>query len=326
MAFVVDDGKSGLVDDRNALFFGDVDHLRKGGLEKHARDLDQFGARLVGKGNGRIDALGAIDHRFDVSLVLGNLFGERRLVARTPKVGAVAVAVVDGHAGETALFDPVDDGVVILVLHPNLVDLENEMRAVAAGDAVELAIGRLVPLEATGAVEIGVLETAVPSTLEDLKRLLHQLGTIVAQRTVKQGKEAVFHLFLGGIARKTQPHRLFEVLALVGNEVEGYLARAQDVLGRVGTVAHLEDHRIVVFARDIVGKTQRIGAQIGLPALGHGGRQNGGHRKERGRLIKIVDDTQIFESHTNLPCKYLPWRYSAILIIAPDTNGVKTAA
>ena len=171
-AFVVDDGERRLVDERNALLFGDLHHLRERGFEEYAGDLGQLCARLLGELYVRIDAFRRIDDRLHVSLLRLDLFGDGLFELRVPKIRTVAVAVIDGHAREPVRFHAVDDGAVIFLFHAYFIDFEDKMRAEFARYAVEIAVGRLVPLQIARLVEVRVFEGIVPRALENLERLL----------------------------------------------------------------------------------------------------------------------------------------------------------
>ena len=168
-ALVVDDGERRFVDEGDALFLGDIHHLLQGGFQEDARDLGEFGARTVRELDVGVDALRRIAHGHRVSLLCLDLFGEGLFKARAPEVGAVAVAVIDGHGREAARLDAVDDGVVIAGLDQDLIDIEDKVCAEFARDAVEVAVGRLIAFEAAGLVEIGVFKRVVPGAFKDLE-------------------------------------------------------------------------------------------------------------------------------------------------------------
>ena len=66
-ALVVDDLQSGFIDDGNAFFFGDGDHLRERGFQEHARDLGKFCARFAREFDVGIGAFGGVDDGIDVA-------------------------------------------------------------------------------------------------------------------------------------------------------------------------------------------------------------------------------------------------------------------
>ena len=164
------------------------------------------------------------------------------------------------------------------------------MRAELARDAVEVAVGRLVPFETAGLVEIGVLERIVPGAFKDLEGLGDDPGPLASRDAVLQGEETVLHFLIRRIAGEAEAHRLAEVLPVVWDEVQRGLLGAQDVLCRVGAVAALEEHRIAVLARDVVGEAEGVGTEVGLAVLCDRADEHGGHGEEGGSLIEVVND------------------------------------
>ena len=232
-AFVVDDGKRGFVDQADSLFLGDLHHLRERRFQEDARDLGQLRARFFGEFDVGIDAFRRIDDGRDVAFLRLDLFGEGLFEAGTPEIRAVAVAVIDGHGREVRRLYAVYDGIPVFFLHEDLIDVENKVCAELARNAVEGAVGRLVALQQPGLIEIGVFKRAVPGAFEHLKRLFHDQGTLAVALPPFQREQAVFHLFLRGVPGEAQPHRLAEILFVVGDEVERDFAPRQDVLRRV---------------------------------------------------------------------------------------------
>lgn len=296
---VVDDLQGGFVDERNSLFLCNVHHLRERGFQENARDFYEFCARLVRELYLGVDARSGVFHRLPIPLFGGDFFGHGLFEAGIPKICAVAVAVVHGHRGEVLRLHAVYDGVVVPFLHQNFIDFQNEVRAEFARNPVEVAVGRFVPFEATRFVEVRVFERIVPCAFEHLKRLGNHFGAFSALRfrnAVLQRENAVFHLLRRGIAGEAEPNRFFEEFSPVGNKVEGNLFRPQQILRRVGAVPTFEDHGVIILARNVVGEAERVGAEVGVSAFVERPRKDRGHRKICRGLVKVIDDSQIFET------------------------------
>ena len=154
------------------------------------------------------------------------------------------------------------------------------MRAELARDTVEGAVGRLIPLQLSWFVKIGVLKRAVPGAFEHLESLFDDKGTFTFRLTLFKRKNAVFHLFLRGISGETKPHRFTEIFFIVGDKVEGDLASRQNVLRRIGIVAAFQQHCIAILACDVVGETQRIGSEIGPAFTVQSSDKYGRHREK----------------------------------------------
>lgn len=100
------------------------------------------------------------------------------------------------------------------------------------------------------------------------------------------GKNAVIHLFRRGLAGKAKSHRFLKILAIVRNEVDSCAFCAQYILRRIRAIAALQHHCVVILARNIVRKAQRIRAEIGLPVFADGRNKRRWHRVKRRRLVK----------------------------------------
>jgi len=266
-----------LVDDCDALLLGDVYHLSERRFQKYAWDFCQLATSLFGKGNFGVNTACCVHNGLDVAFLCLNAHSIGCAMTATPKVFAIAVAVVYWYWWEKSWFGFVCDTTKVLFLHPNFVNLQNKVCAKLACDTVKVAVRWLVALQLAGLVEVGIFQTVVPSAFENLVTFLHHLWTVGTQLGIYQSENAILHFLLGGIARETKANGLFEVLLFVGDKVQCALFGAQDVLRCVGTVSRLQNHGVVVLASNVVRKAQRICAQVGLAVFSNGANQNGGH-------------------------------------------------
>ena len=164
--------------------------------------------------------------------------GKRRLAYRQqlrycaaglckPEVLTVAVAVADEDIRPILSLYAVDDIVVILLLHQHLVDAQYKVRAVLAGDTVEITVrGRIAAVfEGSAHILFCVFKIAHPSALHDLISLADHLGTRCGgifgdAQTVLKSEAEIFHLLLRSVARPALSNYFLIILALIGHEVE----------------------------------------------------------------------------------------------------------
>ena len=273
----------------------------QGGGQEDAGYPHQLGAGFVGEFDLVVDPVGRIFHRLHRGLTHGQQLGDGAAELCVPEVFGIPVTIVHRHPGEAACGDPVDDGVVVLLLHEDLVDPEDEVGAEFRGDAVEIVVGGGVAVQQAGLVVLCVVQRIHPGAFKDLEALRDDLGILPGRiglfaQPVLQGEDAVFHLLLRRISGEAHPHRFLEVFAFVGNEVEGALFILQQALGRVGGIAAAQQHSVVFLACNVVGLTERIGAEAGLAVVGQGPHHDGGHGEKGGGLVEIVHDAKILEA------------------------------
>ena len=222
-----------------------------------------------------------------------------------PEVLGIAVAVVHGQVGEVASLDTVDDGIAVLLLHQDLVDLQDEVGAELGGDAVEIMVGRLVAVEVAGHIVLGIIQFTDPGAFDYLNGIGQNHGALLAgglfNDALLQLELALGHFVLGLVAGPAELDAFLEGLGLIIHKVDGALAGAQDVLSGVGGVAAGKQHGIEILACNIVRLHQTVGAQCGGAILAQCADDNGGHGEEQGSLIEIVYHAEVFKTgHENL--------------------------
>ena len=273
--------------------------LEHGGQE-HARHVEDGLQRVVRELHLVVHAVGGIAHGFQRGLAHGQQLGVHTLFAVEPEVLAVAVAIVHGQRREVLRAYAVDDGVTVLFLHEDAVDLEDEVGAELGGDAVEVVIRRLIAVQHAGLVVLRVVQLAHPGALDHLDRVREHHGALLAglllDLALLQAELALGHLVLGLVAGPGELDALLEGFGVVVHKVDGTLAAAEDVLCGVGGVAAAQQHRVVILARDVVGLAQGIGPQRGGAILAQRADDHCGHREEQGGLVEVVYHAQVFKA------------------------------
>ena len=115
-----------------------------------------------------IGTVGGIADGIQALLANGQQLGAHSGLAVEPEVLRVTIAVVHGQVGEILGLDAVDDGIMVLLLHQNLVHFQDEVGSELGGDAVEVVVGRLIAIETAGGVVLGVVQFPDPGAFDDL--------------------------------------------------------------------------------------------------------------------------------------------------------------
>jgi hypothetical protein len=95
-----------------------------------------------------------------------------------PEIEGIAVTIIDRDFREVLGFDPIDDRVLVFLFHQDLIDLEDEVAAEFARDAIEIMVRPFDPFELADFrfVFVSFFELIVPAAFEDLIGLLHHEG------------------------------------------------------------------------------------------------------------------------------------------------------
>ena len=174
------------------------------------------------------------------------------------------------------------------------------MGAELGGDAVEIVIGRLIAVQLTGQIVLGVVQLPYPGAFNDLNGIGENHGPFFAgglfNETLFQLELAFGHLVLRLVTGPAEFYTFSERLGLIVHKVNGAFAGTQNVLGGVGGIAAGKEHGVEILARNIVGLYQGIGTQSGRAVFTQGGDYHSGHGKKQGGLIKIIYHAKIFKT------------------------------
>ena len=193
----------------------------------------------------------------------------------------------------------VDDGIVVFLLHEDLIHAQDKGRSEFGSDPVEVVVGRLVALHLAGLISVRTVQVPHPGALDDLEGFLHDQRTrtlFSVCETSFQSEAAVFHFLRRCVSWPAELHGPFEIFPVIRNEVDGTFSRAQNVLGRIGRVAAVQEHCVILLACHVIRLDQTVRTEAGRPVLRQRADQHGRHREKQRGLVKIVYDSQIFKA------------------------------
>ena len=176
---------------------------------------------------------------------------------------------------------------------------QNKGRPEFGRDSVEIVIWRLITLHLAGLITVCAVQMPHPGAFDDLERLLYDhrpRAFFLIRDALFKRETAVFHFLSRRISGPAQFYGPFEILSVIGNEIDGAFSRAQKMLSRIGRVAAVQEHCVILLACYIIRLDQTVRTETGRSVLRQRADQHGRHREEQRCLVKIVHDSQILKA------------------------------